>query len=109
MTVPFVTRNPTDKEIEKFRLILSTYQDGSGMLKRKDRTLPGWRDFERSIRPIRVYQCSSVAIYKSVIHARLGTISDENRTRMTLKGLIFADFICVYPRSSVAIFRLGEG
>lgn len=49
MTIPFVTRNPTDGEIERFRLILSTYQDGSGMLKRKDRTLPGWRDFERSI------------------------------------------------------------
>ncbi|MBX3053053.1 MAG: hypothetical protein KF753_16340 [Caldilineaceae bacterium] len=49
MTNPFITRNPTYEEIERFRLILSTYQDGSGMLKRKDRTLPGWRDFERSI------------------------------------------------------------
>jgi hypothetical protein len=49
MTIPFVTRNPTDREIERFRLILSTYQDSSGMIKRKDRTLPGWRDFERSI------------------------------------------------------------
>ena len=49
MIIPFVTRNPTEKEIERFRLILSTYQDGSGMLKREDQTLPGWRDFERSI------------------------------------------------------------
>lgn len=49
MTIPFVTRHPTTEEIERFRLILSTYQDGSSMLKRIDRTLPGWRDFERSI------------------------------------------------------------
>lgn len=38
------------KEVEKIRLILSTYQDGSGMLTKKDgSTLPGWRDFERTI------------------------------------------------------------
>ncbi|MCB8992220.1 MAG: hypothetical protein H6665_16475 [Ardenticatenaceae bacterium] len=46
-TVPFVDRPPTDLEVERFRLILSTYQDGSGMLERG--TLPGWRDFERSV------------------------------------------------------------
>lgn len=46
----FVDRPPTDAEIEKFRLILSTYQDGTGMLMQKSgRTLPGWRDFERSV------------------------------------------------------------
>lgn len=49
MTLPLVTRNPYQHEIERFRLILSTYQDGSGMLKQKQGTLPGWRDFERSI------------------------------------------------------------
>ncbi len=50
MSLPFVERNPTDAEIEKLRLILSTYQDGSGMLQRDGgRTLPGWRDFERSV------------------------------------------------------------
>jgi len=50
MTIPFVHRNPTKKEFERFRLILSTYQDGSGQQAAKDgRTLPGWRDFERSI------------------------------------------------------------
>ena len=38
------------KEVEKIRLLLSTYQDGSGMLSNKDgSTLPGWRDFERTI------------------------------------------------------------
>ncbi len=36
------------------RLILSTYQDGTGMLKNKKnpmkvKTLPGWRDFERAV------------------------------------------------------------
>lgn len=49
MSLAFVDRTPSDAEIEIFRLILSTYQDGSGMLKRKDHTLPGWRDFERTV------------------------------------------------------------
>ncbi len=45
-----IIRKPTPREVEKLRLILSTYQDGSGMLAMKDdRTLPGWRDFERAV------------------------------------------------------------
>lgn len=36
--------------VEKIRLILSTYQDGTGMLAHKEGlTLPGWRDFERAV------------------------------------------------------------
>lgn len=50
--LPFVDRTPTGNEIEQLRLILSTYQDGSGMLTRREEsepeTLPGWRDFERA-------------------------------------------------------------
>ncbi|MCB9450160.1 MAG: helix-turn-helix transcriptional regulator [Anaerolineaceae bacterium] len=47
--LPFIDRPPTEKEIERLRLILSTYQDGTGMIKaQSDRTLPGWRDFERA-------------------------------------------------------------
>jgi hypothetical protein len=43
----------TAEELERIRLILSTYQDGTGMLKNKRKevnykTLPGWRDFERT-------------------------------------------------------------
>ncbi len=50
MSLPFVDRPPTDCEVEKIGLILSTYQDGTGMLRLKDGTnLPGWRDFERSV------------------------------------------------------------
>lgn len=50
MSIPFVDRNPTKKEFELFRLILSTYQDGSGQQSLEDgSTLPGWRDFERSV------------------------------------------------------------
>lgn len=50
MSLPFVDRPPNDSEVEKIRLLLSTYQDGTGMLATKDgRTLPGWRDFERSV------------------------------------------------------------
>lgn len=41
---------PTTQEVEKLRLILSTYQDGTGMLAVPDGlTLPGWRDFERAV------------------------------------------------------------
>ena len=40
----------TASEVEKIRLILSTYQDGTGMLAPTERlTLPGWRDFERAV------------------------------------------------------------
>jgi hypothetical protein len=50
LSIAFVDRPPTEAELERFRLILSTYQDGSGMLAIKaGRTLPGWRDFERSV------------------------------------------------------------
>ncbi len=50
MTVAFIERPPTGAEVEKLRLILSTYQDGSGMLAvGNGKTLPGWRDFERAV------------------------------------------------------------
>ncbi len=45
----FVDHNPTAAELELIRLSLSTFQDGSGMIKDGLRTLPGWRDFERVI------------------------------------------------------------
>ena len=50
MSIAFAERPPTNHEVERFRLILSTYQDGTGMLATgHGRTLPGWRDFERSV------------------------------------------------------------
>ena len=49
MTIPFVDRPPTVTEVEALRLILSTYQDGSGMLVTEEGSLPGWRDFERAV------------------------------------------------------------
>jgi len=50
MSLGLIDHPPTTQEFEKFRLILSTYQDGTGMLPAKSgRTLPGWRDFERSV------------------------------------------------------------
>ena len=49
MSLPFVSRQPTSREMERLRLIMSTYQDGSGMLRQGTKTLPGWRDFERSV------------------------------------------------------------
>lgn len=43
-------RPPSGQEVERLRLILSTYQDGTGMLAAGGgRTLPGWRDFERAV------------------------------------------------------------
>lgn len=47
--VPFAQRPPAAPEIERLRLILSTYQDGTGMLASGGATLPGWRDFERAV------------------------------------------------------------
>ena len=50
MPVALAERPPTPQEFQRFRLILSTYQDGTGMLAAANgRTLPGWRDFERAI------------------------------------------------------------
>lgn len=50
MSLAFIDRNPSKDEFERFRLILSTYQDGSGQQSAKDgKTVPGWRDFERSV------------------------------------------------------------
>jgi|CXWL01.1.fsa_nt_gi hypothetical protein len=44
------TKIPASKDVEKLRLVLSTYQDGTGMLAQKGgTTLPGWRDFERAV------------------------------------------------------------
>jgi hypothetical protein len=41
---------PSFQIFQKLRLILSTYQDGSGQLYvAGNKTLPGWRDFERSV------------------------------------------------------------
>lgn len=51
MPLPLIDRKPTPGEIEKLRLLLSIYQDGTGMLADKNNpglTLPGWRDFERA-------------------------------------------------------------
>jgi len=39
----------TTRYVEKLRLALSTYQDGTGQLMEQDKSLPGWRDFERSV------------------------------------------------------------
>ena len=50
MPQALVDRPPARREVEKLRLILSTYQDGTGMLQIKGgTTLPGWRDFERTV------------------------------------------------------------
>jgi hypothetical protein len=50
MTQNFKGSIPTKSQIEKLRLILSTYQDGMGQLVfEPDKSLPGWRDFERSV------------------------------------------------------------
>ena len=46
----FTRTVPTKSQVEKLRLVLSTYQDGTGQLIfESDKSLPGWRDFERSV------------------------------------------------------------
>lgn len=49
MSVAFATRNPSTAEVERLRLVLSTFRDGSGMVAVGDETYPGWRDFERAV------------------------------------------------------------
>jgi len=53
MSVPFIDRNPYATEEEQLRLVISSFCDGSGMLAQQDgTTLPGWRDFERTVATI---------------------------------------------------------
>lgn len=49
--VVFAHRPPTVAEFARFRLLFSTFQDGTGMMavKNSPMTLPGWRDFERAV------------------------------------------------------------
>lgn len=50
MSYTFAGSIPTQSQIEKLRLLISTYQDGTGQLVfEADKSLPGWRDFERSV------------------------------------------------------------
>lgn len=46
MPIALVDRPPTPDEVEKLRLVLSTYQNGTGQYQGN---LPGWRDFERAV------------------------------------------------------------
>ena len=48
MGYPFRDRPPTDPELERLVLALSTYRDGSGQVMAAKRSQPGWRDFERA-------------------------------------------------------------
>lgn len=50
MALSLVHQFPSPHEIERLRLTLSTFQDGTGQLIQPDgTTLPGWRDFERAV------------------------------------------------------------
>lgn len=50
MSIALVDREPTQSEFERFRLLLSTFQDGSGGQANADgSSTPGWRDFERTV------------------------------------------------------------
>ena len=49
-SVVFAHRPPNEVELAKLRLLLSAFQDGTGMLAVDGGgTLPGWRDFERAV------------------------------------------------------------
>lgn len=45
--LPLADRPLLPAEVERIRLLLSTFQDGTGMLAGGKR--PGWRDFERAV------------------------------------------------------------
>lgn len=45
----FRDRPPSPDELERLRLILSCFRDGSGQQILQDGSRPGWRDFERAV------------------------------------------------------------
>ncbi len=64
----------TRSQVEKIRLILSTCQDGTGQLARpNNRTLPGWRDFERAV----ALALCGIAQESKAIYDVLVPISDD--------------------------------
>ena len=68
-SIAFAHRPPTEVELTKLRLLLSTFQDGTGMLAVDDgSTLPGWRDFERAVA---LAFCGVPSENKDVIDVRL--------------------------------------
>jgi hypothetical protein len=81
MPLIFVDRKPTRNEFEKFRLIFSTYQDGSGMLARRGKTLPGWRDFERSV----AYAFGGIATENKYIYDVLLLAQDKSYVGVSCK------------------------
>lgn len=102
MSLPLVQRNPTQSEVEQLRLVLSTYQDGTGQLAVAGSalTLPGWRDFERAVAAVFGGQAQeSKAVHDVLIPdaARIGihygvsckmrrTLRDTDRTgRVTIE------------------------
>lgn len=53
MSISFVTRGPSQDEVEQLRLAMSSFRDGSGQEKDQEGgTRPGWRDLERVIAEI---------------------------------------------------------
>lgn len=67
----------TQSQLEKIRLVLSTYQDGTGQLARPNgKTLPGWRDFERAV----ALAFEGVAQESKAIYDVLTPISDNAET-----------------------------
>ncbi len=50
LAIPFVTHAPSEADIAKFRLAMSTFRDGSGQERESDGTTrPGWRELERIV------------------------------------------------------------
>ncbi|MHC1699868.1 MAG: hypothetical protein AB9900_02670 [Humidesulfovibrio sp.] len=48
--IQYITRQPTDDEVNLMKLAMSTFCDGSGQEREKDGgTRPGWREFERIV------------------------------------------------------------
>jgi hypothetical protein len=102
MPLPFVHWSLTSNEVERLRLVLSTYQDGSGMLavKNSPLTLPGWRDFERSVAAITggraqeskaifdvlIPDSDNVGVYYGIACKMRRTLRDTDRTgRVTIE------------------------
>jgi hypothetical protein len=69
MSIPFLTRAPTQQEQDLLRLAVSTFSDGGGMIREgAGGSLPGWRDFERAVAEVLKGKASeSKAIFDVVV------------------------------------------
>lgn len=89
---------PTSAEVERIRLLLSTYQDGTGQYKLKgiSHTLPGWRDFERAVAVAMNGEAQeSKTLYDVIVSSETGNFGISCKMRAELGSVIRSGTILI--------------